>query len=166
MGSLLKKLCFNFSWSWYKSLSAKSKNGDIQANSGDNVSQQKALRDINNYNFSSDKNAIEDEKSWEDLICCFTKQKAEWVIYQVNKPRFLNLRESIKLFEKGIFNKFKEINIYPGDPRAERFIVIKNDVSFSIENYLKFHDEVYFKTKWMSFRNQLISLKNDEKIVR
>ena len=150
---LLKK--FSLSWHKSQSPSAKSKSGDAMANSGDNSVQQKGRYIYNNISLNN-KSSIEEAKDWQSLEDCFTEEKTNHWINQVNDPRFR--KPSDIGLEKSISKKFKKVKL--SKDAAHKLNTIKEDVDHCINNYFNSRDEKQFKKEWISFKNQIKSIQN------
>jgi hypothetical protein len=134
------------------------KTGD-QVNS-DKSTQQVAGRDIVNYGIFSSLSIIEEEENWNKLIGCFNKEALQTIINIVINPTGKQfLYHNIEGVKKNMSQKFKNINIYGIDPRAEPFNCIRERAFESIDDFIESKDVNKLEGEWLNFGKNIKTLR-------
>lgn len=160
IGTFLKA---KFSWTRIASsnskVSAKSKNGNAAASTGDGSPVQIAEGDI--YNISTNITAIDNAEAWGLLIDCFSDECIDRLIEDIKNPKaqvhMKNYNGPGK--KKWITGKFKKIPMHAKDPKAQVLVEIKTNAIKSLDDFINTKDEDSFREVWCSLRDELISLK-------
>jgi hypothetical protein len=161
---ICKKLGLNFLWKRDRSANfkatAKSKHEKAAATTGNCSPIQMSNGDIYNIsNVASSALALDDHKSWNELLNCFSELVTEIIIKNYTKdPRIGKDLESVFGWKKYVEGKFSKIQIYKEDSRANAFINIKIQVIEALNLFMQSKNSEQFKLTWSSCREELSSL--------
>jgi hypothetical protein len=162
------KLGFNFSSERNQSPNlkaiAKSKHGKAATTTGNYSSIQMPDGDINNINISPTVLALDDHKSWEELLHCFSDRTTNMIIDNYTKDRRIGKDlESAFGWQKHLIGKFDKIQIFQKDGRANAFINVKTKTIEALSLFMHSKNCEQFKLAWLSFREELSSIR-DQKV--
>lgn len=162
---ICEKLGFNFSSERNQSPTikpiAKSKNGRAAATTGNNSPIQMPQGDIIN-TFQSVL-AVDDHKSWEELLRCFSDHTTNMIIENYTKDRRIG-KDLEKAFgwQKHLIGKFDKIQIFQKDKYANAFINVRTKTIEALNSFMDSKNCEQFKLSWLSLREKLSSIRDDK----
>jgi hypothetical protein len=164
---ICEKLGFNFSSERNQSPNpkavAKSKYEKAAATTGNYSPIQMLEGDINIINTSPTVLAVDDHKSWEELLQCFSDRTINMIIDNYTKDRRIAKDlENAFGWQKYLIGKFDKIQIFQKDIRANAFINIKTKTIEALNSFMYSKNCEQFKLTWLSFREELASIRDDK----
>lgn len=140
---------------------AKSKHEKAAATTGNYSPIQMPEGDINIINTYPSLLAIDDYKSWEELLQCFSDRTTNLIIDNYTKDRRIGKDlESAFGWQKYLTGKFDKIQIYQKDLCAKAFVNTKTKSKEALNSFMHSKNCEQFKEAWFSFREELAFIRN------
>lgn len=164
---ICEKLAFYFSLERNQSPNlkaiAKSKREKAAATTGNYSPIQMPDGDINIINTFPTVLAVDDYKSWEELLQCFSDRTTNMIINNYTKDRRIGKDlENAFGWQKCLTGKFDKIQIFQKDIRANAFIKIKTETIEALNAFMNSKNCEQFKQTWPSLRERLSSIREDK----
>lgn len=141
---------------------AKSSHGNAAATTGNYSPIQMPDGDINIINTSPTVLAVDDYKSWEELLQCFSDRTTNIIIDNYTNDRRIGKDlENAFGWQKYLIRKFDKIQIFQKDIRANAFINIKTKTIEALYSFMHSKNCEQFKLTWLSFCEELTSIRDD-----
>ena len=140
---------------------AKSNHEKAAATTGNYSPIQMPEGDINIINTYPSVLAVDDYKSWEELLQCFSDRTTNLIIDNYTKDRRIGKDlESAFGWQKFLIGKFDKIQIFQKDIRANAFINVKTKTIEVLNSFMHSKNCEQFKVTWFSFREELFSIRD------
>lgn len=142
---------------------AKSKHGQAAVTTGNYSPIQMPEGDINIINTYPPVLAVDDHKSWEELLQCFSDRTINIIIDNYTKDRRIGKDlESAFGWRQFLIKKFDKIHIFQKDLHANAFVNIKTKSLDTLNSFMDSKNSEQFKQAWFSFREELASIRNEK----